>query len=274
MTDQTRRDFLKTVATSATAVACTCAFGSTGCLVPPSPESTTPPVDRAGQLSFDLGVYPPVNQVGGAIILRPSNASAILFMRVTETEYRATGGICTHKLCPVSYIAKENVIECPCHGARFSIDGKVMRAPATAPLNAYIVRTDPVTKQQVIDTRGTQMPARGADGRVRFERDFFPDLDEVESFFAFTPIGALEPLLILRFNETTYYAYAAYSTASHTILDYDPEVDRLIDTSAQMAVEYNIDGSVHVGPAGTAPLRILPLSLQGTEIVINASSLA
>jgi cytochrome b6-f complex iron-sulfur subunit len=57
---------------------------------------------------------------------------------------------CTHNRCKVNYVPTERVIICPCHSARFSLSGAVLRGPARRPLQRY-----PVTLQ---------------DGRVVVER--------------------------------------------------------------------------------------------------------
>ena len=44
---------------------------------------------------------------------------------------------CTHNGCPVSWIVAEGKYECPCHGANFAADGKVLKGPATQNLATY-----------------------------------------------------------------------------------------------------------------------------------------
>jgi Rieske Fe-S protein len=53
--------------------------------------------------------------------------------------FAAVWHICTHGDCHVAYVPGEALLECPCHGSRFGEDGRVLRGPATRPLQAFPV---------------------------------------------------------------------------------------------------------------------------------------
>ena len=44
---------------------------------------------------------------------------------------------CTHLGCDVKWITGAKKYECPCHGAEFAADGKVLKGPATTGLATY-----------------------------------------------------------------------------------------------------------------------------------------
>jgi cytochrome b6-f complex iron-sulfur subunit len=77
---------------------------------------TVADLDKTGQL-----------QVQGIAVTRDPASKKLL----------AVDPKCTHKGCNVKWIAAEKKYECPCHGADFAADGKVLKGPATQPLATY-----------------------------------------------------------------------------------------------------------------------------------------
>ncbi|KUL25048.1 Rieske (2Fe-2S) protein [Actinoplanes awajinensis subsp. mycoplanecinus] len=60
----------------------------------------------------------------------------------TQGTFKAFTKICTHQGCEVSEV-KDGTINCPCHGAKFSIkDGSVAGGPAPKPLAETKVKVD------------------------------------------------------------------------------------------------------------------------------------
>lgn len=60
----------------------------------------------------------------------------VVVTQPTEGEFMAFSAICTHVGCTVANV-EEGTIDCPCHGARFSVmDAAVVAGPAPRPLPA------------------------------------------------------------------------------------------------------------------------------------------
>lgn len=50
---------------------------------------------------------------------------------------------CTHAGCLVSWNSKDKHLDCPCHGARYDIQGNVLRPPAPRPLPRLEIEIGP-----------------------------------------------------------------------------------------------------------------------------------
>ena len=59
--------------------------------------------------------------------------------RDTEGTIHALDPTCTHAKCIVNWNSEEKSWDCPCHGARYDIDGKVLNGPADKGLPQIIV---------------------------------------------------------------------------------------------------------------------------------------
>jgi Rieske Fe-S protein len=68
----------------------------------------------------------------GRIVRRGSEKLAVY--RDPSGTLHAVSAICTHQGCQVSFNPVECSWDCPCHGSRFDVDGKVLNGPATKPL--------------------------------------------------------------------------------------------------------------------------------------------
>lgn len=57
-----------------------------------------------------------------------------LYVIRTAAGFFALSSVCTHLGCMTRYVPENAQLACPCHGSRFSLDGKVTAGPAPRPL--------------------------------------------------------------------------------------------------------------------------------------------
>ncbi|NQZ59031.1 MAG: Rieske (2Fe-2S) protein [Lentisphaeraceae bacterium] len=70
----------------------------------------------------------------------PGETYPICLYKVDEENYLATLMSCTHQGCQ-TIVQKETVI-CPCHGSRFSVNGKCTKGPAKTNLKTFAVSSN------------------------------------------------------------------------------------------------------------------------------------
>lgn len=97
------------------------------------------------ELLVKLSDFPALAKVGGFVTL-DTKAGKITVARVSETEYSAVGGVCTHKGGPIEYDATEKQFFCPWHKSRFDLDGAVVKGPAKIAIPHYMEETATVIK--------------------------------------------------------------------------------------------------------------------------------
>ena len=61
----------------------------------------------------------------------------ILLVRVDAETVAANTVVCTHQQCNVAFNAGAERLDCPCHGSRYDLGGKVVRGPAARPLKHF-----------------------------------------------------------------------------------------------------------------------------------------
>lgn len=120
-----REEFLKQL-TATALVTCTCGF--IGC------SSDSEPVPTAVDFTLDLSQSQnaALNTPGGSV-----SANGIIVARLSITEFTALSRACTHAGTPVNYRANEQDFLCPNHGSIFSVNGSVVRGPATSALRKF-----------------------------------------------------------------------------------------------------------------------------------------
>jgi Rieske Fe-S protein len=81
-------------------------------------------------------------KAGDAAILR-AGGRIVAAYRDDRNKLHTVSAVCTHLRCIVHWNDTERTWDCPCHGSRFDIEGNVMAAPATKPLEVVDLTAPP-----------------------------------------------------------------------------------------------------------------------------------
>ncbi|WP_344495284.1 Rieske (2Fe-2S) protein [Nonomuraea monospora] len=100
----------------------------------PSGGTTTPAATRSGA---GLARTSDIPEGGGKVF--PDQK--IVVVQPTAGKFRAFSAVCTHQSCTIDDVSS-GMINCPCHGSMFWLDGKVMGGPATRPLPEVEIKID------------------------------------------------------------------------------------------------------------------------------------
>jgi Rieske Fe-S protein len=65
------------------------------------------------------------------------NSYGVFVLRKSESEVLVLSNICTHLSCRVNWDEAAGAYVCPCHDARFAINGDVLSGPPPRPLDGY-----------------------------------------------------------------------------------------------------------------------------------------
>jgi cytochrome b6-f complex iron-sulfur subunit len=92
---------------------------------------------------FSIGSLDDLNKKG-QILDKKSPIGSILIVANAEAPngLSAVNPTCTHEGCTVKWKQDKNYFDCPCHDARFAIDGSVTQGPAKEPLETYELKVE------------------------------------------------------------------------------------------------------------------------------------
>jgi Rieske Fe-S protein len=68
---------------------------------------------------------------------RTTNSYGVYVLRENETKVKVLSNVCTHLSCRVTWSVGTKTFNCPCHDARFDIDGNVLYGPPPRPMDQW-----------------------------------------------------------------------------------------------------------------------------------------
>lgn len=95
-------------------------------------------VNRAKSIRIPLEINKGVTFRDGLIVVKENESVQFLSSK------------CTHLGCRI-YALEQNELVCPCHGSRFSLEGKCIKGPAKEPLHKLNFKIDEINKEYVIN---------------------------------------------------------------------------------------------------------------------------
>jgi Rieske Fe-S protein len=80
----------------------------------------------------------------------------VILVRVSDDDFRAFAGTCTHLDCIVEYQSAEQRIWCNCHNGHYNLQGEVVAGPPPKPLEPFevdLVDNGPGQPRTIVVTR-------------------------------------------------------------------------------------------------------------------------
>jgi len=154
MSDLNRRDFVS-LAVVATAAACACSAEAQEA-AEEGKEEQKPAAKAPPPNVGTVNVGPKSKYDKDGVSDEFAKKNRVLVVRHEGRIYAPTA-TCTHKNCAVKL--KDDVIVCPCHGSKFSMQGTSTKGPAKGSLYRYALSVDAngdiiVNKEKQFDEKG------------------------------------------------------------------------------------------------------------------------
>lgn len=128
-----RRNFLRTAAIVAAGTVA-------GAVVTTGVHADGATPDAAATRALTLKDNAELQKIGGWKVVENGDEKLII-ARTDENNFVACSAICTHRGCVVQYAHEAKQFVCPCHGARFDLDGNVTKGPAKRPLARHNIES-------------------------------------------------------------------------------------------------------------------------------------
>lgn len=105
----------------------------------------------AKKIALKLEKVPALKKVGGWTMAK-IKGEQLMLIRDGDASAKALRPVCTHKRALLKYNPKTRRLECPQHGSRYDLKGKVLKGPADRPLSSFLPAQLDLAKQRLILT--------------------------------------------------------------------------------------------------------------------------
>ncbi|WP_354636108.1 Rieske (2Fe-2S) protein [Planktothricoides raciborskii] len=112
---------------------------------PPTTNTAAPPAPETVATADEFVAVGSVAELDqkGFLLNKVADTEVIVVRNPQSTATLvALNALCTHKGCKVEWKGEASEFSCPCHGAKFALDGEVTNAPATEPLATYSAKIE------------------------------------------------------------------------------------------------------------------------------------
>jgi len=118
------------LAAAGAAAGCGGTTGGSATAAPAAMSTADTPAAAAGSAGTKLGPAADVPVGGGTVY----ETLEVVVTQPVAGRFEGLSAVCTHTGCIVDTVA-DGLIECPCHGSRYHLDGTVARGPAPRALS-------------------------------------------------------------------------------------------------------------------------------------------
>ncbi|MES2506935.1 MAG: Rieske (2Fe-2S) protein [Verrucomicrobiota bacterium] len=132
-----------------------------------------------GCLYLSLASFPALQSAGGSVQVNLSAVdTALIVTRASVSVFHALDSVCTHAGCTVgAFVQQQGHMQCPCHGSRYDIQGRVVRGPAEENLASFVIEFDGADELKItlpslpLDVKPIRLYRR-VGNRLRFKLTF------------------------------------------------------------------------------------------------------
>lgn len=105
-----------------------------------SEETETSDIPASTNEFVEVGNLEELDTRGFILNKDATSQPVLVFRKPKNSELIAVSSKCTHAGCDVELDTDAQLLVCPCHDSKFTLDGSVAQKPATKPLVSYEVK--------------------------------------------------------------------------------------------------------------------------------------